>query len=186
MKNNILLAALLVTSSCALAGPGGYVGVNAGSTQHNINFDGESGSDTSTGVKVYAGFQVTPAIGVEAGYVRFGEIDESDSEFSLSYKPNAFYAAVTGTMAISPGFDLIGKVGVARSDSKIAVSYLDMRASLKDDVVSALFGIGVQYKFSETMSVVAEYENYGKIAKYEEVDLTDKAALVSVGLRIAF
>lgn len=186
MKNKILLAALLVSSSCAMAAPGGYVGVNAGSTEHKINFEGESGSDTSTGVKVYGGFQVTPAIGVEAGYVHFGEIEENDPEFSLSYKPNAFYAAVTGTMPISPMFDLIGKVGVARSDSKIAVSYLGQRAALDNDVTGAFFGFGVQYKFSDTMSFVAEYENFGKIAKFDEINLTDKATLVSVGLRVAF
>ena len=49
-----------------------------------------------------------------------------------------------------------------------------------------MFGIGAQYKFSDTMSLVAEYENYGKVAKYDEVDMSLKASLISVGLRVAF
>lgn len=186
MKNKILLAALLVSSSCALADPGAYVGVNAGSTEHHIDFMDESGSDTSTGVKLYGGYQFTPAIGLELGYVRFGEIEESDPEFSISYKPTAMYAALTGTMAISPAFNLIGKLGVSRSNSKLEAAYLDMSGEAESKVTSAMFGIGVQYKFSETMSVMAEYENFGKISKFEEFDFNDKAALVSVGLRIAF
>lgn len=186
MKNKIILAALLVSSSYAFAAPGGYVGVNAGSTKHQLSMDGDSGSDTSTGVKVYGGYQVTPMFGVEAGYARFGEIEESDSGFSINYKSNAFYVAVTGTVAMSPSVDLFGKVGVSRSDTKLDFSYLNQRGSMKTNATGAMFGIGAQYKFSESMSVVAEYEHFGEVAKFDDLDLTDKASLVSVGLRVAF
>ena len=96
MKNTILLAALLVVSSSALANPGSYVGVNVGSTELKITADGDSGSENGTGGKVYAGYQFTPAIGAELGYVRFGDISATEDGFTVGFKPNSFYAALTG------------------------------------------------------------------------------------------
>ena len=186
MKNKIILAALLLSSSYAFAGPGMYLGVNAGSVDHQLNFDGESGSDTSTGVKVYAGYQVTTAFAVEAGYVHFGDLGESDPDYSISFKPKAVYAAVTGTMAFSPIINLFGKVGVARTDSTLSESDRRERFSMKRNLTSAMLGFGAQYKFSETLSAVAEYEYFGKIANLDDGGLSDKAAMVSVGVRYTF
>lgn len=185
MKNTIMLAALLLSSSCAFAGTG-YVGVNAGSTTHSVTFDGDSGSTDTTGARIYGGFQVTPAFGIEAGYVHFGKVSESEQGFKLTFKPTAFYAAATGTMPMSPSFNLIGKVGVARTASTFGVTFQNQSVSMDKTSTSAMFGIGVQYKYSETMSFVGEYENFGKIAKFDTEGFNMKASMVSVGLRVSF
>jgi OOP family OmpA-OmpF porin len=186
MKNKIILAALLLSSSCAFAAPGAYVGVNAGSTDQEMSMNGQSGSENSTGIKVYGGYQFSPALGLEAGYVRFGEATDSDEGFTIGAEPTAFYAALTGTMAVSPSLNVFGKLGVTKNDTDIFVAFEGNRVTDKKSVTTAVFGVGVQYKFSDTMSLVAEFENYGKVAKYEDEGLSLKASLMSVGLRVAF
>lgn len=185
MKNKLILAALLLSSSSAFAGTG-YVGLNAGSTKQTVNINGTSGSENTNGARVYGGYQVTPAFGIEAGYVHFGNVSEAEDGMTITFKPTAFYAAATGTMPLSPSFNLIGKIGVARSDSTFGASFQGQRLSFDKTKTNAMFGIGAQYKFSDTMSLVGEYENFGKIAEFEKEGFNMKASLVSVGLRIAF
>jgi OOP family OmpA-OmpF porin len=186
MNNKITLAALLLSSSCAFAAPGAYVGVNVGSSDQELSVASQSGSETSTGVKVYGGYQVNPAFGIEAGYVRFGKVSETEDGETFGTKPSAIYAAVTGTMAVSPSFNVFGKLGVTRNKTDIFVVFEGDRFTDEKSVTTGVFGVGAQYKFSDTMSLVAEYENYGKVAKYDEAKMSLKASLISVGLRVAF
>ena len=176
---------MLISSSVAFAGPG-YVGVNAGSTTHTISFDGESGSEKTTGARVYGGYQVNPSFGIEAGYVNFGKVTATDEGLTVTFKPTAIYAAATGTMPMSPSFNLIGKLGVARAKSTFGLAYQGDRASADNKDTGVMYGIGAEYKFSDTMTIVAEYEDFGKIAKFDEVGINIKASMASVGLRIKF
>ena len=185
MKNQIILAALLLSSSCAFAG-NGYVGINAGSTTQRFTIDGDSHSEDTTGVRAYAGFQINPAFGIEGGYVHFGNVSAVEDGINFAFKPTSVYAAATGTMPMSPSLNLMGKVGIARSNSTFEASSQGQKFSADKTGTSAMFGIGVEYKFSETMSVVAEYENFGKIAKFDQEGINVKASMVSVGLRTSF
>lgn len=185
MKNQFILAALLLSSSCAFAGPG-YVGINAGSTKQTISFDGESASENTTGARVYGGFQVNPSFGIEAGYVNFGKVSESEDGLTVTFKPTAIYAAATGTMPMSPSFNLIGKLGLARTESTLTLAGQGQRFALEKKNSGVMFGFGAEYKFSETMTIVAEYEDFGKIAKYDDIGGNMKASMASVGLRIKF
>jgi OOP family OmpA-OmpF porin len=186
MNKKITLAALLLSSSCAFAAPGAYVGVNVGSADQEINVGSQSASESSTGVKVYGGYQVNSAFGIEAGYVRFGEASDTEDGETFGAKPSSIYAAVTGTMAVSPSLNVFGKLGVTRNKTDIFVVFDGDRFTDEKSVSTAVFGVGVQYKFSDTMSLVGEYENYGKVAKYEQANMNLKASLISVGLRVAF
>lgn len=185
MKNKFILAALLVSSSAAFAGPG-YVGVSAGSSTQKLGADDFSLSESATAFKIVGGYQATPMFGLEAGYVRFGEASISADGASIGSEPTSFYAALTGTVPVSPAFNLFAKLGVAKSKTTIFASDVDGRDEFEESGTSAVVGIGAQYKFSDTMSLVAEYENFGKVAKDSESSANVKVSLVSVGLRIAF
>jgi OOP family OmpA-OmpF porin len=185
MKKSLLCAALILSSSAAFAG-NGYAGLSAGSSTHKVSTGGLSVSDDTLGVKVYAGLQVNEAFGIEAGYAHFGKSKISAEGDSLGAKPTSFYVAATGTFKASPQFDVFGKVGVARSDTNVYANFDGESGNVDQSGTSAIFGVGLKYKLSETMSLVAEYENFGKVAKADDADLNLKVSLVSVGLRIAF
>ena len=91
-------------------------------------------------------------------------------------------------MVMTPKVNLFGKIGAARTDSNVYVEYQRERISIDRSGTSVMFGLGVQYKFSERLSLVAEYENFGTILKLNSDDLSAdaNASLVSVGLRYAF
>ena len=186
MKTKIILAALLMSSGYAFAAPGAYVGVNVGSTEHKVSMDGQSDTETTNGAKLYAGYQINPAFGIEVGYVNFGKLKATEEGVGVSFKPTSIYAALTGTMAVSPALNVFGKVGASRNDTTFTVSFEGESVSADKNASSAVIGFGAQYKFSENLSVVAEYENFGKLAKFEEEGINFKATMISVGLRYAF
>jgi OOP family OmpA-OmpF porin len=185
MKNKFILAALLLSSGAAIAGPG-YVGASAGSTTQDLSAQGETLSKTSTGAKLYAGYQISPVLGVEVGYVHFGEASTSAEGLTVGSKPKSYYAALTGSMEVSPAVSVSAKLGVARTDTTLFVSFDGQRLSGKETGTKAMFGVGAQYKFSETVALVAEYENYGKVATSDDSDLSLKVSLVSIGVRVSF
>ncbi len=186
MKTKIILAALLMSSGCAFAAPGLYLGANVGSTEHKVSSDGQSDTEDSNGAKVYAGYQINPAFGIEVGYVNFGKLKATEQGVSASFKPASVYAALTGTAAVAPSINVFAKVGAAHSESTFAVAFEGESASVKKNGSSLLIGFGAQYKFSENMSVVAEYENFGKVANFEDEGFNFRVSTVSVGLRYAF
>lgn len=185
MKNTILLATLLLSSSCAFAG-NTYVGINAGSASQKVHADGESVSDNTTAFKVYGGYKMGTNVGIEAGYARFGKLSETEDGVTFGVKPTSFYVAVTGSMPATEKLDVFVKLGVARSETEIFISQGTQRASVDRNRSNVMGGIGLQYRFSDSFSAVAEYEHFGKVASYDEFGAKLKVSLVSVGLRMAF
>lgn len=185
MKNTILFTTLLLSSSCALAA-NGYAGINAGIAKQKAGIEGASVSQDETGFKAYGGYQFDPHIGIEGGYARFGEMSGSAQGATVGAKPTSFYAAVTGTMPATAQMNVFVKLGVARSDTDVYATYRGQREEIDMTRNSALLGTGFQYKFSNNLSLVGEYEYFGKVVKDHESGLYLKASLISIGLRLGF
>lgn len=183
MKNTVLLAALMFSATTAFAGTG-YVGLSGGSAKQELSFEGESGSKNTGAFKAFAGYQINPSFGIEGGYIHFGDAKDSADGATVSIKPKAFYAALTGSFPMSPQFNLTGKVGVARTETKLFASFDGDSGEVEVSDTRPMVGIGTEYKFSDSMSVVAEYEHFGKVAK--ESGLSLEVSMVSVGLRMSF
>lgn len=185
MKNKIILAALLMSSTAAFAGPA-YIGGTLGSASQKLNIQRFSVSEDSTSAKLFGGYQFTKHIGVEAGYIHFGKADFQIEDVRFNTKSKSAYVALTGAMPVSSDFDITAKIGVGRNKSTVTGTDEDGTESFSRNATSAMFGVGVAYKFTDNMSLVAEYENYGKVGKMKEADLNVKASTVSAGLRISF
>ncbi len=142
--------------------------MSAGSSTQKLSVEDVSLSESATSFKIVGGYQATPMFGVEVAYVRFGEASVSGNGASVGSDPTSFYAALTGTVPVSPAFNLFAKLGAAKSKTTIFASEAGVRDEFEESGTSAVFGIGAQYKFSDTMSLVAEYENFGKVAKDSE------------------
>jgi OOP family OmpA-OmpF porin len=179
MKKQVLVAILGSALALPLAAQaeGGYVGVNVGSAKTKESFDGISRSEKNTGYKLYGGFDFTKNFGAEIGYVDFGKVSDPIG----SYKTRAFYAAATGTLPLNEQFSLLAKVGVTANRLKWNENGGD---SGTEKNTNAMFGVGAAYNFTKNLSVVAEYENFGKAV--DEADGNVKVDLFSVGLRYKF
>lgn len=167
---------------------GFYIGANVGRAEQKLSAGGESAKETDTGFKLYGGRDFTKNFGIEVGYVNFGKvggsITDSVGTWSVSLKPSALYLAGTGTLPLSEQFSLFAKAGVSFNRTKISVSTPDISGSTTKSTTAALLGIGAAYQFAPNMSVVAEYENFGKVLDEDGINV--KADLISVGLRYKF
>jgi len=162
----------------------GYAGVSVGRAEQKLDVETISLSESKTGAKVYGGYNFTPTVGAEFGYVSFGKATFSGGGATVSTKPKSVYAAVTGTAPLSEAFSAHAKVGLARTRTDITASFAGETESAREHDTRAMLGLGASYALSPTASVVAEYEYFGKVAKDEGVSL--KADLLSVGVRFKF
>ena len=164
---------------------GYYAGANVGRSEFKASVDGQgSEKENKTGYKAYAGYDFTPNFGAEAGYVNFGKVKLYAEDASAHLKSSAFYVAATGTLPLNEQFSLFGKAGVTQNRAKISFNndYFDFSGS--KNKTAAVFGIGAAYHFDKKLSLVAEYENFGKILDVDGGNL--KADLLSIGLRYKF
>jgi OOP family OmpA-OmpF porin len=179
MKKQLLVAMI----GAALAVPfaaqaeGAYVGVNAGSAKQTASSSGYSGNDSETGFKLYGGYDFTQNFGIEGGYIDLGNANISNGPISASIKSTALYVAGTATLPLNTQFSLFAKLGVTENRAE-SIGYPT------NTKTSALIGVGAAYNINKNLSVVAEYEDFGKV--YEDPTANIKADMFSVGLRYKF
>jgi opacity protein-like surface antigen len=176
----ILAAATLAAGSAAHAQQSTtfkpYIGVGVASAS-NMTTDKRHAD-----AKIFGGVDFSNHLGVEAGYVNFSSRDRNYPEewtglpggTTVSTKGYGAYVAAKYTVPINERFSAYGKLGVARSKRTWANAY-----NVSDNDVYA--GLGAQYKLNDTLSLVGEYENYGK-----RKDFGARAGVWSAGLKVGF
>ena len=186
MKQTLLLAALGLALSAPVVAyaDGSYIGVNAGHTDQKVFAEGINGTakDTSTGYKLYGGYDFSKNFGVEGGYMDSGNGKAVFSNgFFVAGKTTSLYVAATGTVPLSDQFSLFAKAGVASNRAKLHNSggvYFDQRTT------SPVLGIGAAYTVNKNIALVIEYEDFGKTVKIDNDYL--KTNLLAIGARYKF
>lgn len=181
-----VIVALIATAIAAPAAfaADNYVSASVGRAKHKLEADGMHMSEKDTSFKAAVGHNFMPGVGVELGYVNFGETRVSGNGASAWAKPKSLYAAVVGEMPVAEKFSVLGKLGVARTKTEIGATVGNLTEVGDKKDTSAVIGVGAAYAFTDAVKLVAEYENFGKVAKGEGDSL--KVDQVSVGLRVAF
>jgi OOP family OmpA-OmpF porin len=138
---------------------------------------------SDTGYKGYVGYNFLPWLGVEGGYVEFG--NPSDSKVigatTLNGKAEAsgWQAFVVGTLPVGP-VDLFVKAGgiETNADIKVHDNFSGLTAKANESNQLFAYGIGAAYNFGH-FSFRIENEGY-------KVDKLDDLYLVSAGLTYHF
>ncbi|AUI87387.1 hypothetical protein BS333_06515 [Vibrio azureus] len=149
MKGRISLLALALWASPVLADSWLYAGGQIGQAR----VDGES--DLTYGLHVGTG--IMPLIGLEFGYFRHGNMDFTFHGLNGNADLASYYAAVKPSMNFGP-LHLYAKGGINsyNIDYKGDISYL-----YKDDGISYMFGLGLEYLVLKNLSVGAGYQVFG-------------------------
>jgi opacity protein-like surface antigen len=181
----ILAAAALAAGTAAHAQQASttyrpYVGIGVVSAD-NMTMD-KRHADT----KIFGGVDFSNNLGVEAGYVNFSKQERHYDEswtgvpggVGVYTKGYGAYVAAKYTVPINERFAAYGKLGLAHSQRKWGSSVGASFADNDNDVYAAL---GAQYKLNDTISVVGEYENYGK-----RKEVGARAGVWSAGLKVGF
>lgn len=188
--------AIILATSANAQNPVWYLGLSAGQSDFDTPVSGRelksllqaggvtsdvSIDDTDTGVKLFAGYRLTPNIAFEAGWVDLGKISidvDVSSPESLSLgvdsEIDGLALSVIGIVPIDERLEVFGRIGVyswdANAEAVVSEGGTAIKASDDDDGSDPVYGIGVQYDFTDILKGRAEWERYD--IGGDDVDLT--------------
>lgn len=186
------LVAVLIASAAAMSAaqaqtttaPRAYVGAGIASADHDFKLSGATNVDTEgykASGKLFGGYEFNQTWGVEAGYTDFRK---SDVNYSIGNVNNrgeteghAFYLAAKATMPVNEQFSVYGKLGATRIKNELEL----VNASMSRSKTEAYGALGAEYKINENVSLIGEYERYGK-----SKDFGAKADVFTIGAKYAF
>lgn len=145
--------------------------------------DGLSVSKSDTALGLGAGYKINKHFAVEGAYRDLGTINqktEYDDEYRIS--GTSLQLSVVGSVPVSETFAFYGRVGFAHLN--VDGKYIDCcnaayNGSESETKNKAVYGIGGEYKFSETIGARLEYSKY---AEWDGVTIS----ATTVGLTYSF
>lgn len=179
-KKIAVAAALVIASSSALAqqAPKFYVGADVTSTKVD-DFDGKE-----TGYGAFVGYKFNPNVAVEAGFRRLadGKVSYYDSYYDVDVQEKAKLdqtsISVIGTLPLSSGFSLFGRLGYNHIKAKYTATAssgnFSASESDSDSESKVLYGAGLSYDFTPAISARLEVQK-------PHSDVTTVAVGVSFG-----
>jgi len=156
----------------------GYVGLSVGQSKYkvgagsgNFNYD-----DKDTAFKLYGGGMFNQNLGVELGYVNFGEISRAGGDT----KAQGVNLSLVAKAPIGERFDVFGKVGTTYGWTKTSSSALSGVPGGKENGFGLSYGLGASYYFTPQIAGTLEYESHDfKFAGTGK----DRVQAVTVGVR---
>lgn len=163
--------------------PGWYLGGNVGGTRADFKNDSINRSltgqgfivnstttdNSSTGYKLFGGYQMTPNFAVEGGYFDLGRFNYGSSTtppgtFSGNTRINGLNLDLVGTLPLSDRFSVLGRLGAAYAQNRgsfASTGFVPLNTSNpRRNETNLKIGLGLQYAISEALSVRAELERY--------------------------
>ncbi|QNA90871.1 porin family protein [Massilia sp. Dwa41.01b] len=178
-------AVMTAAQAQSTTSPRAYVGVGVASADHDYRISGvdvDSDGYKASG-KLFGGVELNQTFGVEAGYTDFRK---SHANYSVNgvggtveSEGYGTYLAGKATMPINEQASVYGKLGVTHTKAKLRENSLGLSGSESDNGVYA--GVGVQYNLNQQVSLLAEYERYGK-----KKDFGAKPDVLTIGAKYSF
>lgn len=158
----------------------GYVGASIGQGELNTScVPGLSCEDPDTSGKIYTGGMFNPYLGMELGYIQWGDADRNGG----TQKARGVNAMLTGFVPLGPMFTLVGKVGATYGFTKSKPVVGLVAPSGSEDAFALAYGAGLSFDFTRNWSATLDWERHDlKFAGEgrKDVDLT------TVGLKYRF
>ncbi|VXC23909.1 porin family protein [Massilia sp. 9I] len=177
-------AAMSAAQAQSTSAPRAYVGAGIASADHDFKQSGASNVDTDgwkASGKIFGGYDFNQTWGVEAGYTDFAKSDVNYSIGGVNRRGetdgHAFYVAGKATLPVNEQFSVYGKLGATRIKNELEI----VNASMSRSKTEAYGAVGAEYKLNQNVSLVGEYERYGK-----SKDFGAKADVLTIGAKYAF
>lgn len=182
----IASAAAMSAAQAQTTAPRAYVGAGVASADHEFKMPGATNVDTEgykASGKIFGGYEFNQNWGVEAGYTDFRKSDVSYSIGGVNNRGetdgHAFYLAAKATLPVNEQFSVYGKLGAARTKSELEL--INASQNMSRSKTEAYGALGAEYKLNENVSLIGEYERYGK-----SKDFGAKADVWTIGAKYAF
>jgi opacity protein-like surface antigen len=172
-----LCLSLCLISTAAVAAP--YVGASAGRSALEANDSGANFSGRATAYKLFGGFRIFKFLGAEGGYVNFGAPKDSTGGVDLKADVTSWDLFGVVALPLTRGFEIFGKAGWVRWDTKVTLSGLTPSSTNSDHGYDFAYGAGVAFKLAGPLHLRFEYERFN-------ISDLDKLHMASAGLDIRF
>lgn len=167
--------------------PRPYVGAGLATmdNEHRVAGATVSGDDHAykTSGKVFGGVELNQTFGIEAGYTDFRTLRTNYTQNGVAGRAETdgygAYVAGKATMPINEKTGVYGKLGVAHTNHEMTANTPGIARKISDNGVYA--GVGVQHAINEKVSLIAEYERYGK-----KKDFGAQPDVLTIGAKYAF
>jgi OOP family OmpA-OmpF porin len=163
-----------------------YVGAGVATVESDYRISGASNVENSGwkgSGKLFGGVELDQTFGVEAGYTDFRKSRASYTANGVNGVAEAdgygAYLAGKATMPINEQTGIYGKLGVAHTKREMTASTPGIARKVSDNGVYA--GVGVQHALNQQVSLIAEYERYGK-----KSDFGAKPDVLTIGAKYNF
>ena len=162
---------------------GPYIGANLGTTRAQFNNDSINSTlagqgftvtsrtedNSSTGYKLFGGYQLNRNFAVEGGYFDLGRFNYAVNttplgSFSSDMRVRGLNLDLVGILPLSEQFSVFGRAGAAYAQSRANFTRtgalpLNTAPSSRNETNLKL-GLGMQYAFTEALALRAELERY--------------------------
>jgi OOP family OmpA-OmpF porin len=163
---------------------GMYVGATYGKGKANLEFDDPATNnffdDSTTTMSLFIGMDLNETFAVEGFYANHGEskINIPALSYTATIKGTTMGLAVKAGTNFSDDIRGFVKLGYHSWKSESNENDNGVLGTEKDDGTDLLYGIGIEYKLSETAAVVAGYDRF----TYNDSNITD----MSIGIKYRF
>lgn len=158
MRKTKLLSTLLLSATLGVAAfgasaqePGFYAGAGVGQSF----VDEGAYDDEDTAFSVFGGYQFNRYFGLEAGYADFGKIEPETAGPAL--EGDSAYLTAVGSVPITAHFSAYAKAGFHRWNVDTDLPGL---TGDDDSGTDPTYGVGLQYRFSDTVALRGEYSRF--------------------------
>jgi OOP family OmpA-OmpF porin len=166
----LVSAAALAALSVHAEGP--YVGGSLGPTRYKgPDIGGLSTDRSSTGGKLYGGYEFTPNVAVEAGYADVGKAKSTAGDV----KGRGIFVDAVGKVPLTDSLSALGRVGAFNGRARTSGGSSQSGTNLK-------YGLGLQFDLNKQAAIRGEWERY----RFKAFDTKADADMVSVGLNYKF
>lgn len=180
----------------------GYGGVALGASRMSTDYSftpgvGFHGDDNSNEFawKFYGGYRFNSWFGLEGGGVMLGKSDSTYTSSAIpgfsgdvEYSSRGAYVAAVLALPVTKDLSVYGKAGPLLSWIRTDTTYTGLygtsgSSDTSDTNVSLMWGIGVDWYWSESFGMRVEYENYGNIYKNSGTEVEAQAVFAGLNLR---
>ena len=166
-------------SGVAAAETGFYLAGSIGSATLDEGFDDFRLDDDAESYRLLAGWQLTDAFGIEAGYLDFGTFEErvdlGGTTALTEVTADGWTAGGTLSAPLGDQFSIFGRAGVFVWDADVDVN--GIRAAVDDDS-NPYYGGGARFNVTPNLSLTGDWTRY----ELDDVD-TD---VISLGFQYRF
>jgi OOP family OmpA-OmpF porin len=163
-----------------LTAPAFAEGLSLGASVGYVNIeDSEPGFDfeaNDTGYKLFASYEFSNHLGIEGGYVDFGEPNDQFQGFRGEIDASGWNLYGVGNLPLTDGVDLFAKAGIV---SWNADSIIDGILVDTDDGNDLALGFGARWNVNESFGFRAE-------ADWFDIDEADSVWMASIGFELRF